>query len=52
MMMGHGFNNFWDRNYTNAAAITIHEACFQMGAAKKRNRKGVLEMEEDHENNM
>ena len=48
-MLGHGFNNFWDRNYIDPNAIPIPKACFQLGVANESNRKGVLEMEEECE---
>ena len=51
-MLGHCFNNFWDRNYIDPNAIPIPKACFQLGVANESNRKGVLEMEEEHEKNM
>ena len=48
-MMGHGFNNFWDINYIDPAAVPILEAYFQMGVYNYSNRKGLLEMEKECE---
>ena len=52
VMMGHGFNNFRDSNYIGPSDVPILEALFQIGMEKGSNRMGVIEMEEDFENNL